>query len=220
MTDPRNLMELGWKARENLEFDKAEELLKEALEMFEEAGDWFNVTEALNHLAYTQKLRAEQYNFQGNIYTKRSLGISKQHATKNTSVIRALMSLTSSAGLFEQALYWCRESLKQDLKPLPKADILSHLATFYLRTGDLNRAKEAINEAEQIMEDHESEVENPHRSIWKSRILLTKGIILFDSGDKEKSRAYLEKALETAKSQDLKSRIKEIEQIMEMYQLE
>jgi len=47
-------MEQGWRAREALDFDTAERLLNDAKALFEKSDDWFNVTECLNHLAYTK----------------------------------------------------------------------------------------------------------------------------------------------------------------------
>ncbi|HOM77862.1 MAG TPA: hypothetical protein PLT50_01505 [bacterium] len=215
MQNPKEIMEAGWKARENLEFEKAEKLLKKALELFKEKEDWFNVTECLNHLAYNEKLKAVQSNQRGLEFTKESIEIAKIHETKVSSVLRALISLSSSAGLFEQALKLTEQTLQEDLKPLPKADMLSHKATFLLRTGNLQKAKEVIEEAEKLWIKYELEENEPHRSIWKSRLLMTKGLILFNIGERETGLNTLKDALNLSKEQNLKARISEIETLLE-----
>ncbi len=213
----KNLMEEGWKARENLEFEKAEKLLNEAKALFETSGDWFNVTEATNHLAYTEKLKAVHHNLKGMRYAKDSEETAIEHSTKKVLVLRTLMSLANSAGLFEQALKWGYKCLSEFTKPLPKADILSHIATFQLRTGKLVDAEKTINDAELLMDNHLEEEQEPHRSIWRSKILATKGLILYNRGETESAKEYLKNALDVAKKHNLKTRITEIETIMELF---
>ncbi len=215
--DAKKIMEDGWKARENLEFDKAEELLSKALKIFETNEDWFNVTECLNHLAYTEKLRSVHHNLKGMDYAKKAEAVSIEHNTKKLLVLRALMSLANSAGLFEQALKWVNESLALQTKPLPQADLLSHKATFQLRTGKLLDAELTINEAEKLMESHIDEEQEPHRSIWKSKILATKGLILYNNNKTDEAKKYLKEALKIAKAQNLKTRISEINALVEIF---
>lgn len=215
--DPKKIMEEGWKARENLEFEKAEKLLNKAKEIFEDNEDWFNVTEALNHLAYTEKLNASYHSLKGIKLCKESERISKEHNIKKELILRALMSLTESAGLFEQALKWGNESLSLISKPLARADTLSHIAGFLLRTGKPIDAEKTINEAESIMTQHFENGEEPHRSIWKCKILKTKALILYNKGDLEGADKYLKEALSISEKQDLKTRTAEIKSIMEMF---
>jgi len=215
--DAKKIMEEGWKARENLEFEKAEKLLNQAMALFEKNDDWFNVTEALNHLAYTEKLKAVHHNLKGMEYAKKSERIAKEHFTKKVLILRALMSLANSSGLFEQALKWGYECLEEFSKPLPRSDILSHIATFQLRTGKLSEAEKVINEAESLMEQHFDEENEPHRSIWKSKILATKGLILYNKDDIKGARKYLKEALDIAEKQDLKTRVAEIKAMMELF---
>ncbi len=213
----KKIMDLGWKARENLEFDKAEKLLNEAKTLFEESADWFNVTEVLNHLAYTEKLKAVHHNLEGMKYAKQSEKIAEEHLSKKTSVLRALMSLADSAGLFEQALKWGYACLEEMSDPLPKSDILSHIATFQLRTGNILEAEVTISEAEALMDKHLSEGSEPHLSIWRSKILATKGLILYNKGDTGEAKKYLTKALDLATEKDLKTRQAQIKSVMELF---
>jgi tetratricopeptide (TPR) repeat protein len=215
--DPKILMEEGWKAREDLEFEKAERLLNQALKIFEESEDWFNVTESLNHLAYTEKLKAVHHNLRGMEYAEESRGVAETHSTKKIMVLRALMSLADSAGLFELALKYGHECLSEISKPLHKADVLCHIATFQLRTGQLAEAEETIKEAELLMEQHINEEKEPHLSIWKSKILATKGLILYNKGDKEEAKRFLSEALDIAKKQNLKTRVAQIDAILGLF---
>lgn len=215
--DAKVLMEKGWKARENLEFEKAEKLLSEALMIFEETGDWFNVTEALNHLAYTEKLKAVHHNLKGMEFAKRSMETADKHETKKVLVLRTLMSLANSAGLYEQALKWGNGCLAEFSKPMPKADVLSHIATFQLRTGNLSEAEKSIHKAESLMEEGWEQEAEPHRSIWKSKILATKGLILYNKNDLSEAKKYLTEALSIAEKNDLKTRIAEIKEILNLF---
>lgn len=214
--DAKELMEEGWKARESLEFEKAEKLLTQAKEAFEKQGDWFNVTEALNHLAYNEKLRAINHNQKGMKYAEESLDVAKRQGTKTELALRALMSLASSAGLFEQALKWAQKMLQTVTKTASRADILSHIATFQLRTGKLTEAEASVEEAEALMRQGFDDEREPHRSIWKSRLLATKGIILYNKGDLEGAKKCINEALEIATKQNIKTRIEEIKAIHQL----
>jgi tetratricopeptide (TPR) repeat protein len=205
-----NLMEEGWKAREDLEFEKAEKLLTEAKELFEKVGDWFNVTEALNHLAYTQKLKAVRNNLEGMKYVDQARKIAVEHNIKVELVYRALMSLASSSGLFEQALEWAEKSLDYFTAPAAKADILSHIAIFQLRTGKLEKAEKTINQAESLMDQGFNLEREPHRSVWKSKMLATKALVLYNKGSLKEAKKYFGKAREVAEKQNLKLRLDEI----------
>ncbi len=214
----KNLMEEGWKARENLEFDKAEKLLNEALELFENNEDWFNVTETLNHLVYTQKLRAVHHIKNGLELAEKSESIATQHDTKKSLILRAQLSMASAAGLFEHALKLSYECLNETSKPLAKADMLSHIATFKLRTGNILEAENTINEAEamfMVTENWEQERE-PHRSTWKSRMVATKGLILYNKGSIEDAKKHFLDALEIAQQNDLKTRVIEIQELLKL----
>lgn len=210
-------MERGWKSREELNFDTAEVLLKQAQGLFEQEEDWFNVSECLNHLALTEKLRAVHRNLKGMHYSQQALHIAETHHTEKKLVLRALMSLASSSGLFESALLWGKEALDLFAKPAEKADILAHLANFYLRTGNLEKALESINEAERLLEQGQKTQEEPHRSIWESKICLTKALILYNHDKVEQAKEYFAKGYEVAKKQRLKTRIAEAEALKPLF---
>ncbi len=216
-TNAAQLMEEGWKARENLEFEKAEKLLKEAKALFEKNGDWFNVTEALNHLAYTEKLKAAHSNLQGMQYAEKAREVALSHSIETGFVLRALMSLASSSGLFEQALGWAEKSLHISTKPATKADILSHIATFQLRTGKLEEAEKTVNQAELLMEQGFEDEREPHRSIWKSRLLAAKALILYNKGKLREAEEYILGAQEVAEKQNLKTRMDEIKALRKLF---
>jgi len=163
----KNIMEKGWKAREILKFKKAEKLLYKANKMFEEESDWFNVTEALNHLAYNEKLKAVHHNLKGMKYAEESEKIANLYKTDNMLVLRALMSLGNSSGQYEKALKWAAKALPLFTKDTDKADIKSHIALFQLRTGQKDKALNTIEQAESLMKNGYTTEGEPHRSIEK-----------------------------------------------------
>src|SRR3989344_4952232 len=115
-------MEAGWKLREEWKFEEGEKLLHEAKEIFEEEGDWFNVTECLNHLAYCEKIKATQSSFKGFSLAKESLKVSEDHGTKRVLILRALISLVSSVGNFELAKKYTQEAISGFGEGAAKAD--------------------------------------------------------------------------------------------------
>jgi len=217
LEEAKKKMEEGWKARENLEFDKAEKLLLEAKEIFEKNEDWFNVTETLNHLSYNEKLKAVHSNLRGMKFAKNAEELAGKYTVKKGSILRALISLSSSAGLYEQALKYAKDALDQTVKPMSKADLLSHAAVFYLRTGNINSALDSINEAEELMKNHFEEEGEPQRSIWKSKVLATKGLILYNLNDLENAKQYMTEAYKLALKQNLKTRMAEISAQLELF---
>lgn len=215
----RKLMDKGWRLREDLEFEEAEKLLNEAKELFEEDEDWFNVTEALNHLAYSEKLRAVHSSLRGLELAEQSLGVAEEHGTKKTLVLRALMSLANSAGAFEKALKYGLEALPLFRTPADKADILSHIATFYLRTGRPDEAEKHIEMAKEEFEKGRNDVDDPHRTIWETKIMLTESVILYNKGDTDEAKKLGERALGMANKAGLKTRSAEIKTFLELFDL-
>jgi tetratricopeptide (TPR) repeat protein len=176
------------------------------------------VTECLNHLAILEKLKAVHHNLYGMHYAEEANVLATEHNTERKLVLRALMSLANSAGLFEKALKWGREALPLFTKDADKADILAHIATFELRTGDIETAVKTIEEAKTLMEKGYETQGEPHRSIWKSKILLTKAIILFNSGDNRTAKECFEEGYEIAKKQNLKTRIAKAEALKPLFE--
>lgn len=213
----KDLMEQGWKTREELKFDEAENLLNQAKDIFEEEGDWFNVSECINHLAILEKLKAVHHNLIGMRYAQEADKIARENETERKLVLRALMSLANSSGLFEQALKWGIEALPLFTKDTDRADILAHIATFQLRTGDTSKALTTIKEAEFLMEKGYEEQGEPHRSIWKSKILLTKALILFNNGELSDAKTCFNEGYSIAKDQKLKTRLAEAEALKPLF---
>lgn len=216
--EAKELMENGWRARENLEFNKAKELLLQAKGVFENEEDWFNVTECLNHLAYNEKLQAMHHNLDGIKYAEEAEEIANKHNTERKLILRTLMSLASSAGLFERALHWSKEAIPMFTKDADKADIFGHAATFNLRTGDIKKALENIEIAEDLMGKGFDTQNEPHRSIWKSKLLLTKALISFNNDDIPSAKRFFEEGYKIAKDQNLKTRIAEAEALKPLFE--
>jgi len=215
-TEAKELMEQGWHARENLEFAKAEKLLTKAKALFEQAEDWFNVTECLNHLAYTQKLKAAQTTNAGLKFVEDALAIAKTKNTKDILIKRALVSLLDTVGEFEQALNDAQQLLENTTKPANKADILTHIAYFELRTGKLEKAHKTITAALTLIIEGWHTEKDPIRSVWKTRILLTQGLILYNKNKLTEAHASATEALQIAKAQDLKTRITQANDLIKL----
>ena len=213
----KDLMEQGWKAREALDFEKADELLKMAMQLFEKNEDWFNVTECLNHLAYTEKVKAV-HGFEAGIkLAEKSLKISEEKGTKKVLLLRALASLSAAVGNFEVAMKYAKESVELMQKPEDKADMNVHIAFYLLRTGKPDEALELINDAILVLEKNESEVRDPHISIWLTNAMVKKGCILYDLGRLDEAKKIGEEALKIEKEKDTKTRGVETEEFLKLF---
>ncbi len=210
------MMEKGWKAREDLHFEEAEKILHEVRDLFEKDKDWFHVTEALNHLAYNEKLKAVHQNLRGLELAEESMQVAKKHKIEKMLILRALMSLANSSGNYERALKYGLEALPLFKKPADKADILSHIATFQLRTGRVRDAFRTIKKAEGIFKKAKKKTKDPHRSIWESKILLTKALIMYNRNQLKRAKKLGEKALKLAKNKDLKTRKEEVRTFLKL----
>ena len=216
MQDPKQIMEQGWKAREALDFETADKLLNQAKNIFEKNEDWFNVTECLNHLAYTQKLRAVVELDKGFKLISEATEIAKSKNTKEFLILRASMSLLDAKGNYEKAKIIAEQLLEKAEKPNVKADFLSHLATFNLRTGNINKAKELIAQADKFMQDSEDIEKDPVKSIWKCKILLTKALVEYNNQSFDQARKLAKEALVLAKEKGLKTRFNQAEELLEL----
>jgi len=212
----KELMEKGWKAREDLDFTLAEKLLTEAKSIFEELSDWYNVTECLNHLAYNDKLKSGTILDHGILLTKEAQAVVAEKNSKDTSVLRAEISLLSAHRQYEKALVVARQLLEESEKPANKADILRHIAEFELRTGKLEKAQKSIENAEELLDEGWEDEKEPHRSIWKVSLLLTKGLISYNTGDIDSARKQGQEALDLALEKDLKTRLTQAKDFLEM----
>lgn len=216
ISNAKDLMEKGWQARENHEFEKAEELLTQAKSIFEREEDWFNVTECLNHLALSYKLQSIKLADKSVQTALASLETAKTNNTKTNLIYRNLMSAYDSAGNFEMALIYCEKCLEDTSKPIIKGDLLSHKATYEMRIGKLNDAQTTIETALKLIEDGWQDEVEPHRSIWKCRSLLAKAIILFNANQIDKAKSAANEALQIAKSNNLKTRIEQAQNIVDL----
>lgn len=211
----KELMEDGWKAREDLDFDQAEQLLSEARTIFEEEGDWFNVTECLNHLAYMHRLIALRASLKGVEMAEASRKIAIDKKTKEVNTTRALMSTTGLAGEYERACKYAEGYLKIQESPAPRGDVEASLARFLLRTGKLDEAYKMIEKALSDLAEGWDEESFPHKAIWKSGALLTKALILYNMEDSGQARQLAREALEIAKEHKLKTRKLEAERFLD-----
>jgi tetratricopeptide (TPR) repeat protein len=213
----KQLMEQGWHAREDLRFEEAEDLLNQAYALFIEQEDYFNATECLNHLASTYKLRVGKLMQESINCAEKSLKLSKEKETRSDLVLRELMSVYAAAGQYEWGLPYLQELLDKTEKPANKADYLSHLATFQMRMGDLVSAHTAIIEAEELLEKGWDDEREPHRSIWKVRIILTKALILYNMEDLDRAQGCAHEALAIAKKENLKTRTTQAESVLALF---
>ena len=213
----KDLMEQGWKAREALDFEKADELLNKAMQLFEKNADWFNVTECLNHLAYNEKVKAVHTLDSGIKLAEKSLKTAEENGTKKVLLLRALASLSEAVGNFEVAIKYAKEFVELMQKPEDKADMNAHIAFYLLRTGKPEEALELMNDSILILEKNESEVQEPHISIWLTNAMIKKGCILYDLGKLDEAKKIGEEALKIVKEKDLKTRDVKTEEFLKLF---
>ncbi len=206
-------MEAGWRAREDHNFDAAETLLNQAKEIFEQEEDWFNFTECLNHLAYTYKLKAMQNSDRAIELAKESMEMAGEKKTKRLHALRALISAYETAGLFEPCINLAKEYIELQDNTAAKADMQSHLATFLMRTGNINGGLEMVETSLQNLERGGDSGRDPHKSIWKTRALKEQALILHNLGRTQEATEKVEQALKIAKEKDLKTRMSQLETI-------
>ena len=214
LDEARVLLEEGWKAREALDLDTARIKLQESQQVFEETGEFQLVTESLNHQAYTEKLDAGQHAVLALELAMKSEQIAVEHGVDPVLTYRAVMSTAETAGLFELALQYANKMLPLLDKPILKGDLMSHIATFEMRTGNITKASQSIEQALSLLEEGWETEREPHRTIWKLRALCTKAIIKSNMGEKDEAKNLLENAKRIAENNDLKPRLKQIETLI------
>lgn len=210
----KELMEKGWKAREDHHFEEAEKLLNEAKEIFENEKDWFNVTECLNHLSYNKKIQGEKLLLEGYELSKEALDTAKKYGTKTVLIYRSLLSLAMSLGMFEISSKYSKEFMEQMKSEADRADVLTHIAMINLRTGKINEAEKTIAEAKMLLDKNFETVTEPHRFIWKTKTLLAEALILLNQGNLDKASNIAQEALKIAKDNNLKTRVDQANQII------
>lgn len=212
----KKLMQEGSNDRENLDFEKAFTKLNLAKDLFEKEKDWYNVTECLNHLAYTHKLISQQNLIEATKLCDTAQKIATNKKTKNASILRAKISVSSAATNYEESIKTAKKLLKLYDKPANQADVLAHLADFYLRTGGKQKALITVDKALQLLEKGWKNEKDPERSIWKCKALITKSLILFNKGQLQFAKKYAEEALKLAKEHNLKSRVIQAEKVLNL----
>lgn len=215
--DPKELMEEGWKLREILEFNKAEESLVQAKNGFENQEDWFNVTECLNHLSYNEKLKSKHAGFSAIRFAEESYQIAKKNNTKMVFCLRALLSASMGLGNYERSKIFAEELVSMTEKSASKGDFMRHLAECQLRTGDLISAEKTIEKSLELIDKGWEEEMDPQKSIWKTAALILKAIILYNKGNLEESKRTLQDAKDIAEKMNLKTRLAEISEAMKLF---
>ncbi len=211
LEEAKVLLEEGWKAREALDFDTAREKLTKSRETFEKAGDFRLVTEALNHLAYTEKLAAGQSANLALKLAKESENIAEKNNIDPILTYRAIISTAETAGLFEVSLKYAEKILPLLQKPILKGDLYAHIASLELRTGKLEQAGETIGKSLLLIEEGWDSEREPHRSIWKLKTMITQALIAYNMGNKTEAMETFHNARQIALEQDLKPRLAQIE---------
>lgn len=207
------LMEEGWKAREALEFDKAEILLNEARKEFEALNDYSNVTECLNHLAYLYKLKAYWSGKKAVEYAKRSLETAKEKNAKTILSIRAVVSTLKYTGNFEEAYPYIKSFIDSQENVAAKGDVEADFAFTTMRMGYPDEALKIINDSISHIEEGWEMERMPHKAIWMSKAYLFRGLINYNLGKKDEAKKDYNQALKYAKDADNKTRLAEAEDL-------
>lgn len=209
------LMEEGWQSRENHDFETAEEKLQTARTVFHDSGAYWEETEALNHLAYNEKLQAMQHAQKALDLAMESVEIAEEKGTEAGSAYRAVVSTAESLGLFETALTYANKMLEATTKAAIKGDLLSHIATLEMRTGKLDQAKDTIEQAIALIQDGWESEREPHRTIWHLRALIANALITYNRGNRDGALEILENAKTRVEGrEDVKSRVQQIEMLL------
>ncbi len=215
LEEAKVLLEEGWKARENLDLPTARVKLQESQRVFEEAGEFRLVTESLNHQAYTEKLDATQHAALALELAMESEQVALENGTELVLIYRAVMSCAETAGLYEIGLQYANKMLPLLEKPVLQGDLYSHIATFEMRTGNLEQAKQTIEKGLALLQEGWETEREPHRTIWLLRAHMAKALITYNSGNRDEAVSILQKAKESVKDrEDLKPRVQQIEMLL------
>lgn len=217
-TDPKTLMEEGWKARENYEFEKSEKLLVEAKKLFEKLGDWKNVTECLNHLAYLRKTQAFRFNQEAIKYATKSLETANEKSLDAVLCHRANSSILKYAGSYEQAEAHTRTVIDNMSKnPAARADTRTDLAVILMRRGKIDEAKREIDLAEKELEEGWEKERMPHKMVWKTKLLMTSSLINYNLGNITDAKLQVAEAYALAEEHHLKMRLEEAKELLKLF---
>lgn len=209
------LLEEGWKARENLDLPTARVKLQESQRIFEEAGEFRLVTESLNHRAYTEKLDATQHAALGLELAMESERVALEHGTEVVLIYRAIMSCAETANFHELGLQYANKMLPLLKKPVLQGDLYSHIATFEMRTGNLEQANQTIEKGLALLQEGWETEREPHRTIWLLRAHMAKALITYNGGNRDGAIDILQKAKDSIQGrEDLKARAQQIDLLL------
>ncbi len=216
---PEQAKELMQKAvieRESFNFDTAEQMLNTAKIAFTEQNDLYNVSECLNHLAYSKKLRAKQILSEGHALAKESFELTSNNNLKQQSSLRCLISLLTPQERYEEELKVCNKLLELTSRPANKGDVLQHIAYSLLRTGKITEANLTIAQSLKMIEEGAKSEPESAINVWKSSSLITKALIEYNLGEIENAKKSAEEALKVAKSSVSKMRVKQAEAVLKL----
>ena len=212
-------MEAGWKARENYEFVRSEELLNKAKTLFEEQGDFHNVTECLNHLAYLRKTQSFVLAKEAEKFAAESLTLASNKSLDPTLSHRANASVLKYAGEFEKAESHVKSVIEgMKTNSAARGDMQADLALILMRRGQINNALKEIELASKELEEGWEAERMPHKMIWKVKLLLTWSLIDYNLGKIEEGKNKALEAKKLAEENDLKMRLEEANATLELFQ--
>lgn len=212
------LMEKGWRARENYKFDKAEELLTRAWDLFKKEDDWSNVVECLNHLAYLRKVQSFRLSQEATKFAKKALEKAKEKKVQTTLAERANSSVLKYAGEFEKAEKHTRTFIENTPNDAAaRADMRGDLAYILMRRGRLAQAQSEIELALAELEKGWEKARMPHRMIWKTKLLMYQSLIKYNSGEVEEAKQLAGEALKLSQENQLQMRQEEATTLLELF---
>lgn len=216
--DPQELMEQGWKAREDYRFAKSEELLTKAYDLFLSQQDYSNASECLNHLAYLYKTISFDNSIKAKNYANKALELCQKYDIKDTLAFRANASVLKYAGNFEKAEKYISKFLEKEESLASRADVLGDLAFITMRCGNTHKAKEIIDQAIKELEQGWENERMPHKMIWKTKLLMYKSLILYNSDEVKEAKILAQEAQKLAQGNNLKMRLAEAQELLELFE--
>ena len=216
--DPKQLMEEGWKSRENLNFEQAEKKLTKAKKLFEEQEDFYNASECLNHLSILKKMRGMELLREAVRLGLESLKLNEEKGNKTILSKRAVASSLKTLGEFEKAEKYIKavvENMKEN--STARSEMRTDLAFNLMRRGKINEAKEQIELAQKELEEGWENERFPHKVIWKTKLLNYRSLIEYNLGNIDIAKELAEEMHKLAKENDLKTRLEEAKSLLELF---
>jgi len=152
-------------------------------------------------------------------FGKKLLEFDKKYNIHNPSSYRSVSNVLINLGSFEESVGYLKKVV--DLykgNSGRQGDALSHLAYCYLRSGNVVKADELINDAlKKIKKNTKNE---KYVSVWLSRALMFRSYILFAQGDIKEALKHSKRALKVAEENKLPIRIKQGKDLVNFLQSE